>query len=45
MDASSRERLENLLKRSQVLATVHRSRKQLQQVWDRTASSQFTTSQ
>jgi len=40
MDASSRERLENLLKRSQVLATVHRSRKQLQQVWDRTASSQ-----
>ena len=40
MDAGSRERLENLLNRSQVLATVHRSRKQLQQVWDRTASSQ-----
>jgi stearoyl-CoA desaturase (delta-9 desaturase) len=40
MDAGSRERLENLLNRSQVLATVHRSRQQLQQVWDRTASSQ-----
>ncbi len=40
MDAGSRERLESLLNRSQVLATVHRSRKQLQQVWDRTASSQ-----
>jgi stearoyl-CoA desaturase (delta-9 desaturase) len=40
MDARSRERLENLLSRSQVLAKVHRSRQQLQQVWDRTASSQ-----
>jgi stearoyl-CoA desaturase (delta-9 desaturase) len=40
LDESSRERLESLLSRSQVLATVHRSRKQLQQVWDRTASSQ-----
>jgi len=40
LDASSRERLEAILSRSQVLATVHRSRKQLQQVWERTASSQ-----
>jgi stearoyl-CoA desaturase (delta-9 desaturase) len=40
MDARSRERLETLLSRSQVLAKVHRSRQQLQQVWDRTASSQ-----
>ena len=34
------EMVESILKNSQVLATVHRSRKQLQQVWDRTASSQ-----
>jgi stearoyl-CoA desaturase (delta-9 desaturase) len=40
MDASSRERLQQILNRSQVLATVHRSRKQLQQVWERTASNQ-----
>jgi stearoyl-CoA desaturase (delta-9 desaturase) len=40
LDASSRKRLEAILGQSQVLATVHRSRKQLQQVWDRTASSQ-----
>lgn len=40
LDATSRARLENILKRSQVLATVHRSRQQLQQVWERTASSQ-----
>ena len=40
LDAGSRARLENILSRSQVLATVHRSRQQLQQVWDRTASSQ-----
>jgi stearoyl-CoA desaturase (delta-9 desaturase) len=40
MDESSRQRLEALLKNSQVLATVYRSRKQLQHVWDRTASSQ-----
>jgi stearoyl-CoA desaturase (delta-9 desaturase) len=40
LDASSRQRLQSLLERSQVLATVHRSRQQLQQVWDRTASSQ-----
>ena len=38
MDESSRQRLETILKKSQVLATVHRSRKQLQQVWDRTAT-------
>lgn len=40
LDAPSRARLEGILSRSQVLATVHRSRKQLQQVWGRTASSQ-----
>jgi stearoyl-CoA desaturase (delta-9 desaturase) len=40
LDAVSRERLQTLLDRSQVLATVHRSRQQLQQMWERTASSQ-----
>ncbi len=40
LDAPSRARLEGILQRSQVLATVHRSRQQLQQVWGRTASSQ-----
>lgn len=40
LDAPSRQRLESILSRSQVLATVHRSRQQLQQVWERTASSQ-----
>jgi len=40
LDASSRKRLQTLLQQSQVLATVHRSRKQLQQVWEKTAGSQ-----
>jgi stearoyl-CoA desaturase (delta-9 desaturase) len=40
LDPTSRQRLQSILERSQVLATVHRSRQQLQQVWDRTASSQ-----
>jgi stearoyl-CoA desaturase (delta-9 desaturase) len=40
LDESSRQRLEKILNNSQVLATVYRSRKQLQEVWDRTASSQ-----
>ena len=40
LDVPSRQRLESILSRSQVLATVHRSRQQLQQVWERTASSQ-----
>lgn len=40
LDASSRRRLQALLQQSQVLATVHRSRKQLQQVWEKTAGSQ-----
>ena len=40
LDPTSRQRLNLILERSQVLATVHRSRKQLQQVWERTASSQ-----
>lgn len=40
LDAPSRQRLETILRHSQVLATVHRSRKQLQQIWDRAASSQ-----
>ena len=40
LDADSRRRLHSLLERSQVLAKVHRSRQQLQQVWERTAGSQ-----
>jgi len=40
MDDSSRQRLEGILKNSQVLETVYRSRKQLQDVWERTATSQ-----
>ena len=40
MDESSRRRLQNVLNNSQVLATVYRSRRQLQQVWERTATSQ-----
>ena len=40
LDASSRQRLQSILERSQVLAKVHRSRQQLKQVWERTASSQ-----
>lgn len=40
LDAGSQQRLHSILERSQVLAKVHRSRQQLQQVWDRTASSQ-----
>jgi stearoyl-CoA desaturase (delta-9 desaturase) len=40
LDASNRKRLQQLLQQSQVLATVHQSRKQLQQVWEKTAGSQ-----
>ncbi|MDJ0741277.1 MAG: fatty acid desaturase [Gammaproteobacteria bacterium] len=40
LDANSRQRLHDVLERSQVLATVHSMRQQLQQVWERTASSQ-----
>jgi stearoyl-CoA desaturase (delta-9 desaturase) len=40
LDPGSRQRLHAILERSQVLATVHRSRQQLQQVWERTACSQ-----
>lgn len=40
LDETSRQRLQTLLDTSQVLAQVHRSRQQLQQVWDRTATSQ-----
>lgn len=40
MDAASRRRLADILARSHSLATVHQFREQLQQVWDRTASSQ-----
>ena len=40
LDESSRLRLEKILSNSQVLATVHRSRQQLQQVWEKTATSQ-----
>ena len=39
-EAEPKQRLQAVLERSHVLATVHRSRQQLQQVWDRTASSQ-----
>ncbi len=40
LDELSRKRLEIILDKSQVLATVHRSRQQLQQVWEKTATSQ-----
>jgi stearoyl-CoA desaturase (delta-9 desaturase) len=40
LDAAGRQRLHSILQRSQVLAQVHRSRQQLQLVWDRTAESQ-----
>jgi stearoyl-CoA desaturase (delta-9 desaturase) len=40
LDESSRQRLQKLLESSQVLAQVHRSRQQLQQVWEKTATSQ-----
>ena len=40
LDEPSRKRLENILNKSQVLAKVHRSRQQLQQVWEKTATNQ-----
>jgi stearoyl-CoA desaturase (delta-9 desaturase) len=40
MDPPSRARLAKLLEQSQVLATVHNYRAQLQEVWERTATSQ-----
>ena len=40
LDELSRKRLENILNKSQVLAKVHRSRQQLQQVWEKTATNQ-----
>jgi stearoyl-CoA desaturase (delta-9 desaturase) len=40
LDEASRRRLADILSRSQALATVHQYRKQLQQVWERRASSQ-----
>ena len=40
LDEASRRRLADILHRSQTLATVHQYRQQLQQVWERRASSQ-----
>jgi stearoyl-CoA desaturase (delta-9 desaturase) len=40
LDEASRRRLADILSRSQTLATVHQYRQQLQQVWERRASSQ-----
>lgn len=40
LDPVNRQRLQTILEQSQVLAKVHRSRQQLKQVWERTASSQ-----
>ena len=40
LDARSKARLAHLLEESQVLATVHQYRKRLQDVWERTATSQ-----
>jgi stearoyl-CoA desaturase (delta-9 desaturase) len=40
LDAVARARLNAILERSQVLATVHQYRQRLQDIWGRTASSQ-----
>ena len=40
LDASARARLAGILEQSQVLATVHSYRNRLQEVWERTATSQ-----
>ena len=40
MDAVARARLNEILEKSQVLATVHQYRESLQQIWERTASNQ-----
>jgi stearoyl-CoA desaturase (delta-9 desaturase) len=40
LDEAARRRLADILARSQSLATVHQYRQQLQQVWERRASSQ-----
>ena len=40
LDARNKARLAHLLEDSQVLATVHQYRKRLQDVWERTATSQ-----
>ena len=40
LDDKARARLSGLLQRSQALATVYRAREQLQQIWDKTATSQ-----
>lgn len=40
LDEASRRRLADILSRSQTLVTVHQYRQQLQQVWERRASSQ-----
>ena len=40
LDARSKARLAHLLAESQALATVHQYRKRLQEVWERTATSQ-----
>lgn len=40
LDEASRARLQQILERSQVLATVYQYRQRLQDVWERTATSQ-----
>lgn len=40
LDEAARMRLNEILDKSQVLATVHQSREKLQQIWQRTADSQ-----
>lgn len=40
LDQAARARLNEILEKSQVLATVHQYRESLQQIWERTATSQ-----
>lgn len=40
MDGAARERLQQILDKSQVLATVHQYRAQLRAIWERTATNQ-----
>jgi len=40
LDSVARARLQEILDKSQVLATVHQYRERLQNIWDRTATSQ-----
>jgi stearoyl-CoA desaturase (delta-9 desaturase) len=40
LDTAARERLQEILGKSQVLATVHQYRERLQDIWERTATNQ-----